>query len=236
MSDQAPCAYPGCDDGTEGDESSPRLTMHVICGPCRKRYAKVLHWLVLDFVTIKANMPAPVEMNHKGSEKQRRPDGRGHPRSWASDTLRTIAGLLNETEDDLREHVGGEPAVFVTTEVRKVQQAYRYLTGHFDGLCTHPAAGDLADALASLHSRIRGAMGYRPHYRKIQAPCPNCDLIGFLTIGDGEGTDRIECEICHESIREEMYDFFVRTLAADALDALVEEYDTRESEEFASKL
>jgi hypothetical protein len=237
VTEQAPCVYPGCDDGTAGDEHTPRLTINVICNSCRRRYAKVLRWLLLDYVVLKVNLPAPVESEMGGRARVRRPTGKGHPRAWASDTVRDIAELLNQLEDDLREQLGAEPAPEPSVlEAARVQHAYRYLTNHFDDLCTHPAAGDVAEPLVALHSRIRGAMGFRRHFRTLQAPCPNCDLIGYLTIGDGEGTDRIECEACHQSIPGHMYDFFVRTLADDALDALIAEYDTREAAEFAAKL
>lgn len=236
-SQQAPCVYPNCDDGSDPEDLTPRLTKHVICGPCRKRYAKVLHWLVVDYVTLKSSLPQPVEVGQGRRPHVKRPGGVGHPRAWASDTARDIADLFNQLEDDVREQVGDSagpsPSVL---EAARVQHAYRYLTARFDELCTHPASGDVSESLATLHSRIRGASGYRRHFRTLEAPCPNCDLAGFLEIGDGEGTDRIECGACHESIPERMYDFFVKTLAEGALDALIAEYDTREAAQFAVKL
>lgn len=239
MSDrvQAPCVYPNCDDGTDLEQHTPRLTNLVICGHCRKRYAKVLHWLVVDYVTLKSWLPQPVEIDSGRRPHAKRPSGVGHPRAWASDTTRDIADLMNQLEDDVREQLGQSAAPKPTVlEAVKVQHAYLYLTAHFEALCTHPAAGDVSESLASLHSRIRGASGFRRHFRTLQAPCPNCDIIGYLTIGDGEGTDRIECDVCHESIPEHMYDFFVQTLAENALDTLIEEYDTREAGAFAEKV
>ena len=75
-----PCAHPRCDDGY----GNRRLTTQTMCDPCRNHYRKQLDWLVLDYVTIKATLPAPtgLPVNRSGIPANGRPTGlRSSPKS-----------------------------------------------------------------------------------------------------------------------------------------------------------
>lgn len=224
-----PCQYPLCDDG----HGEPCLTTQNMCARCRRQYWKRLEWLVLDYVALKTALPSPVR------SERGRPSGQGksfgHPAAWASDTAAEIAHLLNNIEDDLRDQRGDEPPPNRNTvsEARLVVHAWNYLANRFEALCVHPAAIDLADEIVALHSRIRGAMGYRKHFRKLPIRCPGCQELDSLTVGDGEGTDRINCDACGEFIPEERLEFFIRYVAREALDELLDASDAMEAASLA---
>lgn len=217
---QAPCVYPGCDDGTEGDERTPRLTRNVICNSCRRRYGKVLGWLVMDYVVIKSAMPSPTKRPGDGS-KYSSPKAKsfGHPAEWPSDRAAMIADHLNELEHDLREHLADGAAVHPRVlEAARVRLAYEYLTRHFDALCIHPAAGDYAENLADLHGKNRTLLGQTRMVEKLPTPCPTCGVAALVrSIG------QIDCGGCHRVIEESQYPFLVRMVLNDLITA----YDDR---------
>ena len=65
-----PCIYPGCDDPitVEGEVvHQPALTKHTICNSCRRRYSKLLFWIVGDYDVIKRSMPSPSRRPGDGS-------------------------------------------------------------------------------------------------------------------------------------------------------------------------
>lgn len=219
---QEPCVYPGCDDGHE--DHDPRLTYNVVCNSCRRRYGKLLDWLLEDYVTIKAGMPRPAQRPGDGS-KHMSPKAKsfGHPAEWPSDRAALIADQLNELEHDLREHLGDGAAVHPRVEeAHRVKRAYDYLTqnNHFDALCRHPAAGDYADNLTQLHSENRSRLGLTRFSQKLPVPCPSCDVAALV-----RSVGQVECSHCHRVIQEDQYPFLVRMV----LDDLIDAYDKKEA-------
>lgn len=215
---QAACVYPGCDDGTV--EHEPRLTRHGICQDCRRRYGKLLGWLLEDYVTIKWTMPRPSARPGDGS-KHMSPKAKsfGHPAEWPSDRAAWIADQLNELEHDLRGHLGHGAAVHPRVdEVHRVARAYDYLTNHFDELCEHPAAGDYAENLTRLHGQNRASLGLTRYAEKLDVKCPSCDVKALV-----RSVGQIECASCHRVIEEKLYPFLVRM----ALDDLIDAYDAQ---------
>lgn len=213
---QAPCIYPRCDDGSEHHE--PILTFHTVCDSCRKQYAKVLHWLVMDYVTIKTSMASPMRRPKDGS-KHVSPKAKsfGHPAEWASDAAALIADQLNELEHDLREHLDDGAAVYPRVlEMHRVVLAYAYITRHFDALCTHPAGQDYAENLVDLHGKMRSALGQTRFAEHLPIPCPTCDVKSLVrSVGE------ITCSHCKRVIREDQYPFLTRIV----IDDLISSYD-----------
>ena len=211
-----PCIHPWC----TRNGHDPELTRGTMCPPCRRHYRREIDWLVIDYVTIKHNLPQPIT----NTENTRRTSSRtyGHPAEWASDQAELIAAALNQTEDALREHLGHTPALpEKASETRRVNAAYRYLTDQFDALTTYPDARDTAVYLHDLHANNRRALGLTRLYQRLSVPCPDCDTaslvrsVGLITCGD-----------CGREIREEHFGLFARL----ALDSLIAEYDTRTQE------
>lgn len=219
MTQQAPCVYPTCDDGSPGEYRSPRLTYNTICGSCRTRYARLLGWLVQDYVTLRT-FPTLVHASNDGSKRvSPKAKSFGHPREEASDAAADLAQRLNWLEDDLRELNGDPPPAHPrTAEAHLVTSAYRYLTTHFDALCTHPAAADVAEHLLDHHARLRSLLGQTRLVQKLPAPCPTCD-VAALTRSVGS----IDCGNCGRHIDEDEYPFLTLIM----LDRMIDAYDTR---------
>lgn len=208
-----PCIHPTCDDGT-GNRS---LTTRVMCDRCRLHYRRQLTWLVEDYVTLKTSLPRPI--THPGTRRGH-PDTFGHPAEWASDHCRDIAGMLNDSEDELRAISGTGPALYVELEARKVASAYRYLTDRWDQFCTFPQADVYADMVVNTHKTIRSGLGLTKWVQKLPVPCPTCDTAALIqTVG------LITCGECGREIREDDYPLFARI----ALDFLIDAYDTQNS-------
>lgn len=209
-----PCLYPRCNDG----QGNARLTYDGICGPCQHRYARLLGWVVMDYVTLRATMPAPsFGKGERVSGNSREP---GHPAEWASDTAAHIAGVLNEIEDGLRDHLDDPPAPHPgTSEARRVAHAYTYLQPRVPQLSTYPGAQDTARELTELHGRIRGALGQTRDRQHVAAPCPDCELLTLYRTVDRSTTDEITCENCHRTITAEHYGLYARIVLDEALEA-----------------
>lgn len=195
-----------------------------MCARSRRHYWNRVQGLVALYAEIKTAMPSLTrgEVSSSGTSKSF-----GHPAQWASDTAREIARLLNDLEDDLRDTLGHAPPPneHTTSEARMVDHAWKYISNRFDALCTHPAAGDLAQGVLDLHSRIRGAMGYRRRFRYLPGvPCRACDVVGYMVAGDGEGSDRITCEKCDAELPPQLVEFTIRTVSEERLANLVAEY------------
>lgn len=224
---QEPCVYPGCDEPFEVDGQimhEPRLTFNTICRGCRRRYWKLLGWLLEDYVTIKYGMPRPAQRPGDGS-KHMSPKAKsfGHPAEWPSDRAALIADQLNELEHDLREHLDDGAAVHPRVdEIHRMKLAYDYLTRHnnFDALCRHPAAGDYAENLNQIHNENRSRLGLTRFAQKLPVPCPSCDVAALV-----RSVGQVECQSCHRVIQEDQYPFLVRMV----LDDLIEAYDKKEA-------
>ena len=214
----APCVYPQCRD-LAGD---PRLTRDTICESCRRRYRRLLDWVVLDWVEVAATMPAPLS-GARAVRAARREFG--HPAEWASDTAADVADHLNWAEDGLRDHLGHDPAVHPRhAEARRVALAHHYLTSWFAELCTYPAAADTAVELCDVHGRVRGALGHTRPVWLLPTPCPQCDLLTLTRSVDRASGDRIDCGNCGNVIEGRHYGLYTRMVLAEMIGA--DEADT----------
>lgn len=217
-----PCLYPGCRDV----DGNPRLTRDVICLPSRRHYWTIIDRLVLHYVLIRRDLPAPTP---PPGERVMRVQTReyGHPREWASDTAREIADQLSEAHDGLAEYLSHDgPPWQGHDEARRVVISHHYLTAWFDYLCVMPGAGDTAEALHDLDRQVRSGLGKTDPRRFLPVPCPNqeCGLLGLVrTIDGGTGEDRVDCHGCGEVIPAERYSWWTRTL----LDEMITANDTQ---------
>lgn len=218
MAEIRPCVYPGCSD----QDGNPRLTTTAICGPSRRHYARQLDDLVLDYVLIATTMPQPIVTDVSGVRAKRGTPG--HPRAWASDTLRQIAEILDGAEDSLRDVVGDTPPAPPGTarESRIVARASQYLRTHFDALCTFPGARDVAAEITDTHRHIRSALGMNRIWYRLPTPCPWCESITLVRTLDRNTTDSISCDGCGKSFTEENFQWYARHL----LDRIIDEADT----------
>lgn len=224
-----PCAYPRCNDG----EGNPVLTSLGICDDDRVRYAQVLKWLADDYATLRIGLPSPsirgVRVRTSANESF------GHPAEWASDEARSIALLVNQIEDGIREYGGQDPASHPGTyQDRLALQGFAYLALHFELLCTYTEASTAAAAIVDKHRTIRAGLGYTRQADKLPTPCPKCNTVGLVSLG-GKSTS-IECQACGHRVRPEHYEYLTKMAADAALSTrrtsdadLVTRYDTRES-------
>lgn len=212
-----PCIYPGCRD-TDGN---PRLTDTTICAPSRVHYRHQLHYLATDYVTIRTTWPTPA--SDQNTTRRTRPSSSSHPREWASDTLTEIVGVLDATEDAIRDHLGHTPAgpPRTSSEAHIVARAYRYLNDHFNTLCTYPGAEASAVEITDLHRRIRSQLGETRLYTRLPTPCPSCLLTTLVRTLDRDRKDTISCDNCGRQIAEEHYGLYARVL----LDELIDQAD-----------
>lgn len=214
----APCIYPKCSD-TDGN---PILTTLTICDPSRHHYRRNLDRIVLDYIEIATTMPTPIttDINHT-----RGPQGTpGHPRAWASDTLRHIAEILDGAETSLRDHRHDTPPAPPGTirEARLVNRAWTYLTHHFDDLCTYPGAQATATEVYDTHNHIRRALGHTTITTRLPTACPWCELTTLVRTIDRAANDTISCDNCHHTITDDLYTWFARR----ELDHLIDTADT----------
>lgn len=216
-----PCVYPNCRD----HEGNPRLTTQTICDYSRNTYRRRLTELADDFITIATTMPQPISSDiNTRRGKQGTP---GHPRAWASDMLRTIAGTLDGIEDGLRDHLGHTPPAPLGTvrEAHIVARAYTYLTAQFEQLCTYPGAEASASSVADLAGQIHRALGRNKEVRRLPTPCPECGLTTLVRTIDRNLVDSITCDNCGRTINEDHYGLYAR-MVLDDLIALADTPDT----------
>lgn len=218
----SPCRYPGCRDG----DGNPRLTQRTFCDRCENRYRKLIDWLVLDYVVLKRDMPAPTANPGAGSGHQSQKSKTfGHPREWASITSAEIAESLNWAEDGLREVNGHEPPPHPgVREAGRVAHAHRYLTAQFDALCRYDAAEDTAIELNDLHRKVRTALGYTRGVQSLPTPCPWCDTAALV-----RDVGQVECRECGKVVDEKLYPWLTGWI----IDQLIEQYDTQRAEKLA---
>jgi hypothetical protein len=211
----SPCVMPGCRDS----DGNPRLTRDTICDSSRRHYVRVLDQIVLSYVLIRRDMPAPAA---PPGEKVMRIVAKvyGHPAEWASDIARDIADILNATHDDLADHLSRQPPPHpLSRELGRVSAAHQFLTANFPQLCTYPAAADTAEAMHDLWRRLRSGLGYTDPRRFLPVPCPqpSCGLLGLVRTLDEDGTDRVDCHACGEIIPSDRYSWWTRTLLDETL-------------------
>ncbi|MFC3299622.1 hypothetical protein FJV46_10615 [Arthrobacter agilis] len=205
-----PCTYPRCTDG----EGNPVLTSLGICDNDRIRYGQVIRWLADDYATLRLGLPSPTIRGVRVRTTTR--EEFGHPAEWASDEARSIALLLNQIEDGLREYSGQEPAdhpgIF---QDRLALQGFAYLALHFESLCTYPEAGTAATAIVDKHRTIRAGLGYTRQADKLPTPCPKCNTVGLVSLGGNRAV--IECQACGHRVRPEHYEYLTKVAAETAI-------------------
>lgn len=218
MSAVTSCPYPGCRDG----DGNPRLTQDVFCGPCQRRLHRLLLWLMLDYVTLRSQMPAPVSNNPVRASNSRE---YGHPREWASDAAREITECLTWTEDAIRESLDLAPVDLRRAgEVLRVKTAFEFLSQRFNALLDYADVAEVAAELEDLHRKLRSRLGMTRFVQLLPVPCPFCETQALLrSVGE------ITCGDCGRVIREEHYDWLTGYL----LDRMIEDYDTRKTEALA---
>lgn len=212
-----PCVYPNCRD----IDGNPRLTFDLICPRCRRQYRRVLDWLLLDFVWLKANLPAPFHDSDSRPYQSPKAKSFGHPAEWASMACTEIASALNWAEDGLRDHLKHSPGIRPNArESIVVAHGHKYLTAQFEALCTYPAAADTAVELADLHGKIRSQRGLTRRLQLLPTPCPVCDVAALV-----RDVGQIGCENCGKIIDEMHYDWF----AGYVVDQILDAYDAQKA-------
>lgn len=208
-----PCTYPNCG----GKDRDPELTNLGMCEPCQHRFARLLGWLVMDWVHLSTQLPTP---SH-GRKEERRTVNRvyGHPAEWASDTVADIAAVLNATHDGLAESLSQKPAPGMPSELSRVRNAWNYLECRIPELALYAGGEDAALEMRDLHGQIRSRLGLTRPRQILPTPCPSCELRGVLFRSIDRHTDSIDCGACGHVIREEHYPFYTRVV----LDTLLSE-------------
>ena len=201
-----PCIHPGCD----------RPTITGMCPGHLNRYSNLIEWLVIDYITLRTWFPTPASRDNQ--PRRGKPQSFGHPAEWASDHAADIAGILNETENDLREWLNMGTAVHPGhNEPRRVALAHRYLKPRINDLATYPGAKDKITELDELHHHYRRTLGYTRIVRLLPCPCPTCGT-RTLTMRFGED-ERIDCGECGRHITAAEYPLLTRIVIDDLIDA-----------------
>jgi hypothetical protein len=208
----SPCKYPKCAD-LNGD---PELTHDGMCHRCQKRFARLLGWLVMDWVYLATNLPTPAQRAQERVTRGRQVFG--HPAEWASDTLAEIGATLNWTHDALADHLGETPPPHPgITETHRVRTAWNYLECRIDRLALTGFAADAAIEMRDLHGLVRSRLGLTRPRQLLPTPCPACELRTLFRMVDFR-RDFIECGNCNHIIREEHYPFYTRMVLDTILD------------------
>lgn len=209
----SPCTFPNCRD-MNGD---PQLTSLGMCEPCQRRFARLIGWLVMDWVHLATELPTPARRGRQERETAQKVFG--HPAEWASDTAAEIAGILNEHHEGLADELGDSPPPHPgTSEAVRVRAAWDYLECRVDRLAASSFGGDAAVDIKDLHGQVRSRMGLTKPRQLLPTPCPSCELRTLFRSVD-VGADSIDCGNCGHTIREEHYPFYTRVV----LDTLLAE-------------
>lgn len=211
----SPCTYPKC-SGSNGD---PQLTSLGMCELCQRRFARLLGWLVMDWVNISATLPIPAARGRQ--ERHSTTKVFGHPAEWASDTAAEIAAVLNATHEALADHLGQTPPPHPGTVERvRVRAAWDYLECRIPQLAEYAGGEDAAIEMRDLHGKVRSRLGLTRPRQLLPTPCPACELRTLLRSVDAYN-DSIECGSCGHVIREEHYPFYTRMVLDTILDVAV---------------
>jgi Zn ribbon nucleic-acid-binding protein len=185
-----------------------------MCHRCQKRFARLLGWVVMDWVQLYTNLPTPA---HRGQQERRTTQKVfGHPAEWASDTLADIAAVLNATHDGLAEHLGQSPAPTSMSEAVRIRRAWEFLECRIPQLALYSGGQDAAIEIHDLHGSIRSRLGLTRPRQILPTPCPACELRGVLFRSIDVQHDSIECGGCGHVIREEHYPFYTRMVLEEA--------------------
>jgi hypothetical protein len=178
-----------------------------MCKHCQRRFARLLGWLVMDWVHLATALPTP----SAGGRQEVRTSQKvyGHPAEWASDTAADIAAVLNATHDALADHLGHRSAPTSPGEVFRVRAAWDFLECRIPELALYSGGEDAAIEMRDLHGKIRSRLGLTRPRQLLPTPCPACDLRTLFRSIDAYN-DSIECGACGHIIREEHYPFYTR--------------------------
>jgi hypothetical protein len=206
-----PCTFPKCADRA-GDAE---LTSEGMCPRCQKRFARLLGWLVMDWVHLSQELPTPAR---RGSgERTSAQKVFGHPAEWASDTAAEIAAVLNTTHDALADHLGSSPAPHPgVAERARVRAAWTFLECRIPQLALYGGGGDAAVEFRDLHHKVRSRLGLTRPRQLLPTPCPSCELRTLFRSIDAYN-DSIECGNCGHTIREAHYPFYTRLVVESIL-------------------
>lgn len=219
-----PCIHPRCHD----QDGNPRLAYQPLCDSCANHLHRQINWLRDDYLFLKAFMPKPARTEHGVRT------GRieyGHPSEWATDTCRTIAKVLNRTEDDIRDELHDKPPANIWTarEQHLVTEAHRYLTTNWQRIITNSSRESLEGAatdIHELHRTIRRTLGYTRERQHLDGiACPACDTAALV-----RSTGQIDCEACGIIVTEDRYPLLTRIVIDEKLDELLHAYDTRHAD------
>lgn len=185
--------------------------------------ARLLDWLVMDYITIRIHMPSPTTSTHTRTAPQGSREY-GHPAQWASDTAKAIADCLDATDEAIRDHLGHLPPPPRTrAEGRVVGYAYRSLQARIETLNDYPGTTAFLDEAGELHHTIRRALGQTRQRKTLSLPCPGCSCLPvFRTVYD-DRRDVIECPHCGYEIKEQEYGLYARIL----VDELIAQADAQ---------
>ncbi|MFE3051587.1 hypothetical protein [Nocardia sp. NPDC059236] len=187
-----------------------------MCEPCQRRLARLLGWLVLDWVNLATHLPTAVarlQAIRSSSERVY-----GHPAEWASDMSAEIAAKLNGAHDALADHLGETPPPHPgVTEHRRIRAAWTYLECRIPELALYDETGDITAELVELHNKIRARLGLTRPRQLLPTPCPACELRTlYRTVA--QYSDSVECGHCGHVIREAHYSFYARVVLDTILD------------------
>lgn len=178
--------------------------------------SRILDWLVMDYITLRINLPTPQTSDTRTGPRGSRTYG--HPAQWASDTARLIADCLDATDEALRDHLGHlPPPPRVRGEARVVGYAYKSLKARLEGLSDYPGTEAFLDEAHEIHATIRRALGHGLQRKTLSLPCPGCDLIGVCRTVYDDRRDVIECPHCGYEIKEQEYGLYARILVDELL-------------------
>lgn len=213
-----PCSYPGCKDPSDPD-GNPRSTSDGMCVEvmrngrprgCQANFRRDLRHLVLDWVQLRRQLPAPLRQADHPTRNHTREYG--HPAEWASDTCDLITAVLNWTHDALADSLGQTPPPHPGTgEHIQVRSAWNYLDSHFTELCRQDWARDTAIEIRELHNKIRARLGHTRPRIILPTPCPRCEQLTLVRTIDFR-RDQIDCGNCDHQIREDHYAFYTELL------------------------
>ncbi len=208
--DMALCTHPDC----KRDNGNPTHTPGGMCTPCQRRVATTLQRVVLDWVQLRRDLPAP---NKTDRERGAKVKDYGHPAEWASDMAADIAACLYAAHDNLAEALDStRPPKVAASEGAAVREAYNYLSVRIHKLAHQDWAPDIIVEWMGLHSKVRSQLGLTRPRIALPTPCPECELRTLTRYMDVQ-RDWVECGNCQAQIKSEHYPLYTRLV----LDELV---------------
>jgi hypothetical protein len=177
---------------------------------------QLLDRTLTDYVLLRTQFPHPVRAIGRSAPRKSRTYG--HPAEWASDTSRTIADLLDETNAALRDHLKlTPPPPRQRAESRVVMHAYNTISGAINQFCDWEYAPDAIIEIKDVQHYIRKCLGYNRQRQHLPTPCPTCQQLGLVREVHLDRRDHIQCMNCGGEIRELEYGLFSRVIIDELL-------------------